>query len=798
MTGGTVSAGAFWQYENATTTNTVLNISGGTVAPVEVKNSSTLTLSGTVNGNFTLNKGTYNIASGTTINGQVTLDGATLTLAGGTITGTVTVNGGSATAPAFKITSGKIDVPSQSRALVVNNGGFAEIAGGIIESDNMPLQIKAGGTVEMTAGTVQTTQNNNGAGIGGSFTMTGGEILSTGSRAIRIDAGGNLSFSGNAKVTGSDSIQDDSASGIIRISGGSLTGIKTGANTKVYITGGTLSKSVYGTGTCYVGDANTAYTINSNLTLECTNTEIRNVTINGTVTPKSGTVNIYDTTVNATGKALTLNNSTNVTVYAEDSTFETSNGIAVHVNGAAKVTLKNCTLRSRKTADESSALRVQDFTFDKNENGVDLYKGYVNVTGGTIENYGTHPAILFFRGAVINLNDVTVNNYSSGGGIGSFDQNGNNNDGKKNYVTVNGGTFTTGSGAALSLSDKDDVLVVSNATVVSSSSKAAIAISKGTATVNNCTVTNIGGGSALNDNQSANAATITVNGGTYSASYAVLGSWGGDTFTFGADPITVYSHEYDANGSWVFRGINEPQTYVAFVRCPGGVYPNPSTDASHNFQLANAEASVAIGENTYYVYTGAKGGAPVSKGGASVRIEGTDAGLRFTSYISIKTINAAEAAKKAGTTVEYGTAIFPTALITAAGLDTFDPLALEELGYTVAWVVANEGQTAVKDANDVVKGYTVRAALVGIKESHYEWDYSAIAYIKYTNADGEDVYLFGNYSEADNSRSIVEVAQAALNDTATKRGDGYIYRCEDGTYSPYTTKQREILKGYVD
>ena len=88
---------------------------------------------------------------------------------------------------------------------------------------------------------------------------------------------------------------------------------------------------------------------------------------------------------------------------------------------------------------------------------------------------------------------------------------------------------------------------------------------------------------------------------------------------------------------------------------------------------------------------------------------------------------------------------------------------------------------------------TFTAALINIREANLGEQFSARIYYK----DAAGNYTYSDFSKTDNSRSIAEVAQLALNDTKAEQNEEYKYVTEDGKYSPYTEEQRTILSGFA-
>ena len=187
---------------------------------------------------------------------------------------------------------------------------------------------------------------------------------------------------------------------------------------------------------------------------------------------------------------------------------------------------------------------------------------------------------------------------------------------------------------------------------------------------------------------------------------------------------------------------------------------------------------------------------PEMKDGASVRInteELTQNGIRFTSVFTSDVLATIETIAD-DANFKFGTLITITDAVKANG-GKFDASAIRKLGYTVADVAATEGVTVDKDTADVI----VRAALINLKDNTRK--YSAIAYVEFT-VNGNVCRIYSDYNEADNSRSMAQIAQAALDDVKRPGDAGYdskvyIYSCGAG-FSPYTAAQRAVLESYLD
>ena len=171
---------------------------------------------------------------------------------------------------------------------------------------------------------------------------------------------------------------------------------------------------------------------------------------------------------------------------------------------------------------------------------------------------------------------------------------------------------------------------------------------------------------------------------------------------------------------------------------------------------------------------------PEMKFGASVRIvpdQENSNGLRFTSTL----VNNA-------TPTRYGTLIVKAADL---GDTEFTVAALTAANIKFANIVATEEGT-VKGKDKTV----YNAALVNLPDAEFTTEFAARAYAVYT-IDGTEYIVYSDFTAKDNVRSLVNVAEAALNDTKSTQSEEYCYKIAEDVYSPYTPVQYEVLKAYA-
>lgn len=219
-----------------------------------------------------------------------------------------------------------------------------------------------------------------------------------------------------------------------------------------------------------------------------------------------------------------------------------------------------------------------------------------------------------------------------------------------------------------------------------------------------------------------------------------------------------------------------------------------------NFDSAKVTASIVGSTLTTEASAGATNTDKAVKmnNGASVRISTSDLdqnGIRFTSVLSGKAL-AAIAAIADSDSFKFGTLITVTDAVDANGGE-FDVEAIRALGWTVLDIPVKEGITVNEETGDT----TIRAALINLKSNTRK--YSAVAYVEFT-VNGNVCRVYSDYNKTNNSRSMAEIAQYALNDLSPVRGGEsgkHIYKINVGgevKYSPYTASQRAVLEGYLN
>ncbi len=177
--------------------------------------------------------------------------------------------------------------------------------------------------------------------------------------------------------------------------------------------------------------------------------------------------------------------------------------------------------------------------------------------------------------------------------------------------------------------------------------------------------------------------------------------------------------------------------------------------------------------------------------GAAVRTVKNSSGIRFVSTISAGYCSMLENAKMADTAVEYGTIILPADYLKDG--TTFAPELLRREGKTILEIPAVEGMTVNDDGS-----ITICASMINVREYNYKRAFCAIVYAKYTARDGAPTVHYSAPDATVPFRSIAGVARLAYRDVKVKQDAVYQYATGDGTFSPYTSAQREVLAMYFD
>ena len=236
---------------------------------------------------------------------------------------------------------------------------------------------------------------------------------------------------------------------------------------------------------------------------------------------------------------------------------------------------------------------------------------------------------------------------------------------------------------------------------------------------------------------------------------------------------------YSANmfsGGVMFRvkgtGTFEPETYYSFT----GVRPE-LPDFYRQYWGYTPEGT---SKSVNFI--------PTMQTGASLLMTADKAGIRYTTKVAASTIEELlnEVADE-GTELSYGT-IITGAKMEGTDLPTRD--LLEAKGYDFVDVKANADNVKI-DADGNV---TFTGALVNIGEDYYSTDFTAISYIEVI-VNGVKVRYYNLYDGF--TRSLTELATAALADVKGVSDTDYPHAVGNGTYSRYSETQRVAMARFL-
>jgi hypothetical protein len=266
--------------------------------------------------------------------------------------------------------------------------------------------------------------------------------------------------------------------------------------------------------------------------------------------------------------------------------------------------------------------------------------------------------------------------------------------------------------------------------------------------------------------------------------------WNKDVFISGSRNTTTKYNTVEVKIRKAFLDENSPEKEVqslAYI-----LYFGTNADGQemwHRFNNSDA-ANAAFGQSwwmyQYMIFVN-----PISTlSSASVRISSTNSGLRFKSEVNTEYLSYLRANN---TSVEIGTLIAPTNTLNGKSLT----YAFGTVGIDYIDVKANVDKPFENDRD----GITVYAgSIVNIDEKNYGRDFSAVGYIKVTDAKGNVTYY---YSDTMATRNVSAVAEAAYFDISEDKQAEYQNLVTSnvdkamGYYSPYTAGQRRILEVFM-
>lgn len=269
-----------------------------------------------------------------------------------------------------------------------------------------------------------------------------------------------------------------------------------------------------------------------------------------------------------------------------------------------------------------------------------------------------------------------------------------------------------------------------------------------------------------------------------------------------------YCGAVDSDGSTVRAGI-AADTLSPTVNLYGGTFISTSGNGAvfnaiapkGNFNIAENAAFSCRGGNAVLISTSGKSNilyenavcrysataAPTLVGGAQIRLVENSTGLRFVTDYPKAAIDYLTSIADPDT-LSFGTLIIPTDYLDRITHFSLDALLAADLDYL-----------NIKAINGLVENLdgsiTVRAAITNIKPENLDRSFTAIGYACYKKS-GTSVYFYSNHRQLDHSRSIRQIAKSALEDLSDTMTGKYKYAVGNGTYSRYTSDQRNYMTAH--
>ena len=273
-------------------------------------------------------------------------------------------------------------------------------------------------------------------------------------------------------------------------------------------------------------------------------------------------------------------------------------------------------------------------------------------------------------------------------------------------------------------------------------------------------------------------------------------------------------------------GFDEGKLMATVTNCfviDASVYYRHGSGYGYLINNGASTGNVALGLSALDLSTSA---------GAQIRLKEGSSGLRFNATLNKSAIESLLA--QTGVTVSVGMLIAPTAHVTAAGkftkealdaykaatpalaeIDIYRDVKVDKKADSTFWWFSEENGTC-----------SFNAALANLYAENFDVAFSAIAYVTVT-ANGKTFTVYGNfdddvndvtrtidgtamtwyggqsYNEADQSRTVRFVAQAAMNDRSETVEGKYVnnvaaaYPSANGAYSPYTEAQLAMVNAFL-
>ncbi|MBE7087254.1 MAG: hypothetical protein E7369_03030 [Clostridiales bacterium] len=252
-----------------------------------------------------------------------------------------------------------------------------------------------------------------------------------------------------------------------------------------------------------------------------------------------------------------------------------------------------------------------------------------------------------------------------------------------------------------------------------------------------------------------------------------FGTYGGSTMhrltIVDADGTDIQKMLVKANSSVVLPQISRGGLIHIGYNIGGSLYP-----VGYSYKVTAKESITAVFVD-FTMYNG-----------ASMRMT-NPVGLRWKTFLSADSYNYLTSTLNLNPT--FGTLVVKTDDITSNGVVDYSLINVDTT-LTHLNIANTVGLTGSEDGN--YKTYC--AALVGIKEHHYDWNYSGLGYMSIEYANGSSKVFYAGVT--DTARSISDVASTLISDISVLKTDEYA-NVTAGGYTKLKTEQIELLNSFI-
>lgn len=219
---------------------------------------------------------------------------------------------------------------------------------------------------------------------------------------------------------------------------------------------------------------------------------------------------------------------------------------------------------------------------------------------------------------------------------------------------------------------------------------------------------------------------------------------------------------------------------IGSTRVSLDVRGNSALNAQIPYSIAPSNVSSTV---TVDATAGLSTVAPTVEYGASIRISDGANGIRFCT--TVKADRVANAKDYGILLVKHGELVTANADFTAYSMDS------KNVTYTKISALDDNG-SGISENGDGMLSFNI--VLTDLPDDQLTTRFAIRAYAVY-NVNGTDVYVYSDFSEDANVRSMANVAYCALRDLKQEKdaANGYIYEIDTRKWSCYTKEQYDII-----